>query len=208
MKRRNVETSKRRNVRSPKSRINFRRSPWARGYTVMELAITGMLVAIVAGLAFAPAASVESAEAQSAGRRFSSMIEYGQSLAIARPDQPVLIKVNAAANRFWLALGTSPDTPVTNPLTKQPFLVQLGTGTGEGLEAIRIAGYDFGGDDVLRFDGSGSLDQTGPATIVFDAGGSRYSAVADAWTGNVKVVAAASEAGALESGEVKEVTLK
>ncbi|MEE8170533.1 MAG: prepilin-type N-terminal cleavage/methylation domain-containing protein [Phycisphaerae bacterium] len=158
-----------------------------RGYSLVELMIVTAIIGIVAGLVLVPAASRESAQLQSAGRRFTGMVEYAQHLAIARSDQTFLIKVDQAKDRFWLATRTAPDTPLAHPAASDPYLVQLGTGSPDGLTAVRITAMNLGGDGVVMFDSAGGIDQSDPAAIEF--------AVQDVYY----IVALAPDSGAVEA---------
>src|ERR1043166_4762081 len=140
-------------------------------YTVAEMTMVTLVIAIVVGLALVPAGANDSVQADSAGNQFSQMIEYVQSLAIARPDNTYIIKIDQAHNRFWAALNGTPDTPLTQPTKNTPYIVQLGPNSSSGLTALTITGYDFGGDNIIVFDTTGTMDQDTPARIELSISG-------------------------------------
>ncbi len=159
----------------------------AHGYTIAEMTILCVVVGIVASLAFIPASATEGVQADSAGRQFAQMIEYVQSLAIARPDNAYIIKVDQTANRFWAALASAPDTPLTQPIKNQPYLVQLGQNSTSGLKNLTITGYDFGGDNIISFDSTGSMDQDTPARLQISVSGRTVTINAAPVSGLVQV---------------------
>jgi len=156
-------------------------------FTVYEVLVASIIFAILAGLALNSAAQVEGNEIEAGGRLFHSMVEYAQSASITRSDVGYLVKVDSDAEKFWLATAAAPNTPITHPVTRKPFVVQLGNGSPQGLTAIQITGYDLGGDNVVRFDGTGAMDQDTPATIEFGIGSERYEIEVDPWLGKLKV---------------------
>src|SRR5438046_691377 len=87
-----------------------------RGFTIAELVMVTLIAATLAALAIVPASAGDSGQAENAGKLFAGMVEYAQSLAVARPDQIYLIKVDQANNRFWPANQTAPDMPLTHPI--------------------------------------------------------------------------------------------
>jgi len=152
------------------------------GFTYAEvLTITAVLgVLALVGLT---SVNLRPNEAEAAARTFASNVAYAQAQAIARPDLGCLIKVNSSTKSYWIALTASPDTPVTNPITKLPYLVQFGSGAANRLTDVTIGSYSFGGDAVLGFDAFGALDQSQDATITFQAGGETYTVTIAATTG-------------------------
>lgn len=160
-----------------------------RGLSMIELLIVASLMAILAGLAIVPAGANDGAQAQAAGRLFSGMVEYAQSLAVARPDQTYLIKVDPAQGKFWVANAAAPDTPLTHPVTKQPYRVAVGPGSPDGLGSLQIASISLDGDSVVKFDSTGAMDQTVPASVEFSCNGTTYAITVAPLTGVVKVSA-------------------
>jgi hypothetical protein len=55
-------------------------------------------------------------------------------------------------------------------LTKQPYIVSFGSNGPSATSHVQISATDFGADQAIQFDGTGSIDQQGGATLQFTAG--------------------------------------
>jgi hypothetical protein len=113
-------------------------------------------------------------EGRLAGERFAADVAYARSLSISRPDDPVIVKVNALGNRYWLARSATPDTPITHPTTKKPYLVSFGPSGNSGLSCVQLIAYDLGGDSVLGFDSMGNTDQQTDAVMQVSSASQSY----------------------------------
>jgi hypothetical protein len=131
-----------------------------------------MAIVSLAVLSTSNAAATE--EGRLASEMFASDVEYARSLAIARPDDPVIMKVDAAANKYWLARASAPDVPITHPFTKKPYVVSFGANGTTGLKRVQITAYDFSGDSVLGFNALGTTDQATDAVMQVASAGQAY----------------------------------
>lgn len=145
-----------------------------RGYTLIELAMVAVVAAILAVFVFSDSDSSAKQEAHSASLCFESDVQYARTLSIAQPDDPVVIKVDAVNNKYWLARASSPDTPILHPQKNQPYVMQFGAAGPAGYKSVQIYATDFGGDQVLQFDATGSIDQQTPAVFQLTSGGAEY----------------------------------
>jgi Tfp pilus assembly protein FimT len=161
--------------------INVRRGRRS-GLTYAELLTVVGVFGVLAGLAVATV-RLRPSEAEIAARTFAADVAYAQAEAMARPDLGCIIKINPASSCYWLARPATPDTPITNSITKRPYLVQFGSGSGSRLSATSLGSYNFGGDAVLGFDAFGALDQSQDASIAFQASGESYTVTISAVTG-------------------------
>jgi len=128
-------------------------------FTYVELMIVITVVAILTLAAVTSNDSIESQQGDAATKLFKADVSFTKSLSIARPDDPAIIKVDPENNRYWIARESDPDTPITHPRTKKPYIVRFGPGGIPGFDRVRMALSDFGGDGVLKFDGFGGTDQ-------------------------------------------------
>ncbi len=155
-------------------------------FSYLELAV----VATVIGIFLIVAIPDEDGASKEQGRQFCQKFEadaaYARSLTIAHPGDPVVIKVDGASNRYWLAQASAPDVPIAHPWTGRPYEVQCGPEGDGGMEYVAIVGVDFDGDEVLGFDAMGSTDQEGSALVQVNSGGAAFEV-------SVSAVEAASE---------------
>ena len=145
-----------------------------RGYTLVELAMVTCIVAILIAAAVAGNDSSKSVQASLAEQDFESDVAYARNLTISQPDDPIVIKADITANKYWLAKASAQDTPITNPQTGQPYVAQFGATGKSRYNAVSIAGFDFGGDAILKFDGTGATDQQTAAVIQFASGSAQF----------------------------------
>jgi hypothetical protein len=110
-------------------------------------------------------------EAETAASIFESDVNYARIQSIADPTDPLVIKIESATNKYWLAKKSAPDTAIMHPQTKRAFETKFGPGGKRGLENVKIIGNDFGGDGILGFDSVGNTDQTTPAVLQFSSKG-------------------------------------
>lgn len=143
-------------------------------FTYIELMIVVVVAAILTLSFFSSTNTAGQEDGQLAGERFAADVAYARSLSIARPDSPVIIKVDTATNRYWLAPAATPDVPITHPTTKQPYVVSFGPGGNTGLRQAQIISCDLGGDAVLGFDAVGGTDQATVAAIHVSSAGTNY----------------------------------
>ena len=128
------------------------------GFTLVELMIVVLLMGVIA-VAVLPNASADSTvRLVSAVNTLVGDVEYAQSRSLAEPADPVLIRVNAKTERYWLALESDPDTPITRT-NGDPYIVSFGNDPTADLTGVAVELID-GEDDVL-FDAFGRLKVPG-----------------------------------------------
>jgi len=145
-----------------------------RAYTFIEITIVMVVAAILAVVAFSDSKSAADEEGMSAAVMFESDVEFARAGSIARPDDPIVIKLDAVNEKYWLANKSDEDTPILHPVSGKPYVVRFGPGGKAGVRSVSIHACDFGGDDVISFDGMGNLDQATPAVVQFSSGTARY----------------------------------
>lgn len=175
------------------------------GFSIAELLVVVFIMGVLAAVGFV-SMNLKPTEAEAAARTFAGDVCHAESEAIARPDLGCVIKIDTAGKRYWLARPSTPDTPITNPVTNNPFLVSFGSGAAGRLTDVSFGSISLGGDSVVQFDGLGSPDQTADATVEFTAGGETYyvriaatSGVVTVTRGTVVTVVQGLAAGGVEA---------
>lgn len=143
-------------------------------FTYIELGIVAVVVMILFVAALPDGDTAAKQQGIELARRFEADVAYARSLSVAQPDDPALIQVDGANNRYWLARASAPTVPVLHPRTKKPYLVQAGPGGDMGLEDVTIVALDFNGDQILQFDSLGSTDQDTIAVLQISSGDGEY----------------------------------
>jgi hypothetical protein len=143
-------------------------------FTYMELAMVAVIVAIVTVIAVSDGDSEGDEQGRFAADRFASDVSYARSCCLARPDDPVVLKVDVDANKYWLARAADEDTPIAHPKTGKPYVVTFGPDGDRGFDHVALNGQDFGGDSVLRFTSVGGIDQADDAILQIAVKGVEY----------------------------------
>ncbi len=136
-----------------------------KGYTCIELTMVVIVVAIVIYCSTSNEDNGGKEQARLAAEKVESDVAYARSASIARPDDPLVIKIDTANNRYWLASSSTPNTPIAHPRSGKPYLISFGAGGTGGLDKVKLLAGDVGGDQVLAFKSTGSTDQQTPAKI-------------------------------------------
>ncbi len=134
-----------------------------RAYTLIEIGMVVVVAGIIIAVSMPDPNTKAKQEADTAATIFESDVAFARSLSIADPTDTVVIKIDAAANKYWLAKKSAPNTPITHPQTGKVYEVKYGVGGKKGLENVQLLGNDFGGDSVLGFDSVGNTDQASAA---------------------------------------------
>ena len=141
-----------------------------RGLTLVELLIVIVLVAIAAALAVPLLADTEATRLRAAARLLVADLAFAQIESITHADDPCVVIFDSVSHAYSIAKASDPATPMTEPVTNQPYTVQFGTGRAAESTGVTIQSYSLDGDDRVTFGLYGELDQTTPATITLQAG--------------------------------------
>jgi prepilin-type N-terminal cleavage/methylation domain-containing protein len=151
------------------------------GFTLVEV----MMVVVVAAILFVAAmpdqAAVESQRGRNLATQLEADIAYAQSRSIANPVDPTVLRVDPVNNKYWLAKLSDTSAPIANRRTGGAYVVN--TGSNGAYAGVDIIGVDFNGDDALRFDGTGTIDQDVDALIQIQSGSAKYEVVVTHTTG-------------------------
>lgn len=167
------------------------------GFTTLELMMVVLVVAILVVASLPDHSAAESQRGLNFSVKLESDIAYAQSMSVADPSDPMVLRVDTDANIYWLAKSSSPDTPITHPATGKPYVVTAGNSTTDGFQGVQIQEIEFGGDDTLVFDSLGGIDQDVPAKVRLTSGASGFEVELSATMGTIRTIA--QNAGDLES---------
>ncbi len=162
----------------------------ASAFTLVELLIVVVVAAIAAAMLVPRLGSTTATQLIAAGRMLTADIEFAQNESIAHGDDPRLIKIDQAGNRYWIAAASDVNTPIPNPAypdDSEGMRVTFGGGRAQALSAVTIQGYSLDGDDELRFDMYGTPDQTTSATLTLAADGATITITIAPISGEVTV---------------------
>ncbi len=158
-----------------------------RGFTLIELLIVITIIAIAFGLAAPTIGDSREMRLREAARLLAADLEFAAVDSIAHAADPRLVKVDLNNHRYWVAAATAPDTPLTETVTQQPYLVTFGSGRAAGCAGVTIQSVSLGGDNQIMFDAFASPDQTTDAGITLASGAATLQVVVKAGTGEVHI---------------------
>ncbi len=142
-----------------------------RAFSYIELTA----VVLIAGIVFVAAASTGGSTGQEQAkeftRRFEADLTYAQSLSIANPGNPAILKVDGVAQKYWIARQDTPDTPVKHPRTREDYVVVVGPGGDAGLEDIQLVATNFGEEGILVLEPDGGTNLDSDAVLQIEADG-------------------------------------
>lgn len=127
------------------------------GFTVVELTATVTVLSILAYLALPSIAGQDDLTASAASRCVIGDLLYAQSQAIATQTNQYIVFSTANANGSWgsysLYSNAACSTPITNPVTLQPYTQPFGNESNRALCSVALAGItlDSSQNNVLMF---------------------------------------------------------
>jgi type II secretory pathway pseudopilin PulG len=150
-----------------------------RAFTLAELIVLILVLAITAAVVVPHVSGMSAFQAMSAARAIAADLEYAQNVAVSA-QQDVTVTFDTAQESYAL---TNASGLLEHPIEKSDF--QVAFGSTEGFEKLDIVSADFNGGAAVTFDTLGSPDNGG--TILLQAGPRRYRVTVGAGTGSVKV---------------------
>ncbi len=127
-----------------------------------------IVMAIAAALAVPMFSNTASTKLQGAASMLAADLAFAQIESISHSDDLRMLVFDNTNDTYHIAATTDPATPITNPLTKRPYLIDYDTSAAGSLTGVTINTYDLNGDDQLIFGIYGQLDQPTAATITLE----------------------------------------
>ena len=156
-----------------------------RGFTLVEILITVAIMAIVIAVAVPSLSTDDNARLIGATNMIASDIEFAQSVALADPNDPGVLKASADGTGYWVATASDPDSPILSQFSNDPYSITFGDGVAAELGGVTISVSEA--SDEVQFDGFGRIAGMADITVtVTNAAGSRDILV-KATTGVVEI---------------------
>jgi prepilin-type N-terminal cleavage/methylation domain-containing protein len=175
---------------------NYARSRHA-AFTWIELLIVVVILGVIGAMGLS-AFETRSTQALTMAEMLAADVSFARAEAIARPDLGCIIKFDVTDRRYWLARPAQPDAPITNPITRAPYVVRWGKHGPAQWSKVEVTELSLGENHVLTFDSLGGLSQSGAAKVVFGAGKTRFGVSIDPVVG----IATVAEEVEVNNGEV------
>ncbi|MBC8218789.1 MAG: prepilin-type N-terminal cleavage/methylation domain-containing protein [Planctomycetes bacterium] len=134
--------------------------PVISGFTVIEILIVVVILAIAAMTAIPMISSAGSIQVRSAGNMIAADLEYAKSLAITK-GQRFSVVFDTSAESY--SIEDQDGTTIAHPVKKGfDYVMDL---QDEGLDKVDITGANFSGASHVEFDYLGSPDDGGAVTV-------------------------------------------
>ena len=154
------------------------------GFTLVEIIVVVLILALAAGLAIPYAVGASSFQAVSGARIVASDLQYAQNTAIT-DQSSVTVTFQLSQETYTLSNASG---PLIHPITKDAYTVNFGS--TEGLSELDIVSASFAGNPSVTFDEMGAPDN--PGSVTLQAGSHAYRVDVAAATGRVAVTALGS----------------
>jgi len=151
----------------------------ARAFTLFELLVVLVIIAIAAALVVPQAMSGSDLRALSAARTLMADLEYAQSQAVVTQSQ-VTVTFDQAGNSYQLS---NQSQTLIHPISKKDYVVDFDS--SESLRGVSIAAVNFNGGATVTFDALGAPDPAGFVDLA--AGPHTYRVTVAPVTGRVSV---------------------
>ena len=153
------------------------------GFTLMELIVVMVILAIAAAVAVPMAVSTGDMQVIAAARLLSADLQYAQSEAVTA-QQPVTVEFTPSEETYGL-VWTNTSAPLIHPMTKGAYTVDFRS--RDGFADLDLVSVSFGGGSSVVFDELGAPDEEGDVTL--QAGTHVYQVSLASVTGKVTVTA-------------------
>ncbi|MEM9914827.1 MAG: hypothetical protein AAF911_07700 [Planctomycetota bacterium] len=162
-------------------------NPSTRGFTITEILVMVAVLSIASALAVPMFRDQGPTQLRSAAKLLAADLDAAKVESLTHGDDPRLVVFDTTNHTYHLAATSDPATPITNPVDRQPYLVDFGLGRAAALGMVEIQSVDLDGDDELGFGLYGQLDQTTAATITLAAGDATVTLTLDPATGEATI---------------------
>lgn len=154
---------------------------FGRGFTIIEILIVVVILAIAAMTAIPMMSSAGSVQVRSVSNMIAADLEYAKSLAITKGQSFTVDFTDTSGDNY--RIKSQDGTTILHPVKKGfPYVIDL---QDEGLDRVDITGADFGGSPEVTFDYLGSPDNGG--TVSIQGGGRTVIISVEAVTGYIAV---------------------
>ncbi|MHC4976493.1 MAG: pilus assembly FimT family protein [Planctomycetota bacterium] len=158
-------------------------------FTLIDVLVTISVMMVVAAIAIPAMSRGTQVNISGATTMIMSDLEFTQSLSLANPSNPALIRFDTASSAYWIARADNPDTPITRPGSNdEPYRVVLGQGMASAFAGITLDTSQLT-DDTVVFDSYGrTLDSADLTITLATPAGQQKSIVISASTGFVTIL--------------------
>ncbi|QDU71241.1 hypothetical protein Pan265_10900 [Mucisphaera calidilacus] len=126
----------------------------------------------------------DASRVRDASRLMAADLDVARTESIVHADDPRRVVLDADGLGYQITFGDG-SVPITDTITKNPYVVRFGSGRAGQLAGTRIVDHNLDVDRELAFGVYGETDRTTDASITLDLNGYRVTVTVDAGSGDV-----------------------
>ncbi|MEL7087309.1 MAG: prepilin-type N-terminal cleavage/methylation domain-containing protein, partial [Planctomycetota bacterium] len=131
--------------------------PQPAGFTMVELVIVLLVVAIGSAMAVPMFTGNTSAQLRGAAQLLAADLDAAKVESITHADDPRVVVFDLTNHTYQIAPSSSPAVAITNPFDRKPYVVDFGKGRASALPQVTLDSIDLDGDNQLGFGIYGQL---------------------------------------------------
>jgi prepilin-type N-terminal cleavage/methylation domain-containing protein len=163
------------------------------GFTLVEILVVIVILGIASAMIIPELGSRDDLVVSAAARMMMADLIYAQNRSISF-QKPHYVRFDG---QQYTISDTTAITPITHPVSQNPFTVTFGT-TGTNLEKAKLDSWGFGGPAIIGFDemgspfcydgvGTTSLGSAGTIAISNSSGSIKLTISVEPFTGETTV---------------------
>jgi general secretion pathway protein H len=163
------------------------------GFTLVEILVVIVIMGIASAMIIPQLGSRDDLVVSAAARMMMADLIYAQNRAISQ-QKPHYVSFGG---QQYTVSDTTAMTPITHPVSQNPFTVAFGT-AGSNLENAKLDSWGFGGPAIIGFDemgspfsydgvGTSSLGAAGTIAISNSSGSIKLTISVESFTGETTV---------------------
>jgi len=154
-----------------------------RAFSLIEVMIVVTILAITAVLVLPTFGGSDANRLRAAATVLVADLEFAQMRSMANPTTPLSLVVRADGSGYFIAETATPDTPITDPITKSDYAASFGVGTLQSVQGVTLSSSTIGADRALGYRSRGELDQATAATFTLSSGDREIEIQIEPYTG-------------------------
>ncbi len=164
----------------------------ARAFTMINLLVSMAILVLVASVAIVSLAPDDRARVLGGADLLGADLEHAQAMSLVTPNDPIVVRIDAVNDGYWLERRSEPDVAITRP-DGTPYVVIFGTGDAATYAGVDLAILSGADNAAVEFDAFGRLVSLTNAVFQFSMGEESVWLTASSTTGFVSLALAAPE---------------